>query len=230
MDCPSACAICYSSSFCTACREGYYLFNNTCISNSTICYNGGYFAAGRVCYPCLQPCLRCWVTASNCTSCLSGYIFYPPNSCLVSCPSGLFRSNSTCSACSSQCATCTSQSNYCLTCAVNYLLHLSEASCLSSCPAATYQAGTSCAACQYPCLTCSGEATCLTCISGVLVGTQCDSNCPAANYADANMTCQPCSSTCKECATSSTNCTQCSAGKWLLNGDCLSSCPSAYFG
>lgn len=155
LSCPSSCSICYSQTFCTTCTVGYYLLNNSCIANSSVCAISGYYVAGNVCYPCLQPCNTCWVSSSNCTTCLKGYIFFAPHSCLVDCPSSYFNSNQTCLACAPQCATCISSVDYCLTCSAGYFLFISNSSCLSACPSATYLSGTSCSTCQYPCLTCS---------------------------------------------------------------------------
>ena len=82
-NCPSSCSICYSDTYCSGCNTGYYLYLNTCTSNATLCYSNGYYVSGSVCYACLQPCSTCTGTATNCTNCLTGYIFFPPNSCLI---------------------------------------------------------------------------------------------------------------------------------------------------
>lgn len=196
-NCPSSCSICYSQTFCTSCTSNYYLLNNSCISNSSICAVSGYYVVGNVCYPCLQPCSTCWVSSNNCTSCLQGYIFFAPNSCVVDCPSGYFSSNQTCSTCAPQCATCISSSTYCLTCSTGYFLYISNSSCLTSCPSSTYLSGTSCSSCQYPCLTCTSENACLTCVSGVLIGSQCYSSCLNGYFANSSLMCQACTSPCK---------------------------------
>lgn len=128
--CPSSCSICYSHNFCTACVNGYFLFNNTCISDSNICLNNGYYTSGRVCYPCLQPCSKCWVSSNNCTSCLQGYIFFSPNRCLINCPNGFYQSAFSCLSCSKQCQTCISAPEYCLTCSAGYYLYTANYSCV----------------------------------------------------------------------------------------------------
>jgi len=157
VNCPSSCSVCYSSSYCTSCTSGYYLYENSCINDTSICKNNGYYVAANICYACLQPCATCWVTASNCSSCLSGYIFASPNNCLITCPAGFYRSGNQCLylACSSVCATCVTGPDYCLTCSSNYYLLLSNSSCLSSCPNGTFLSGSVCSICQYPCKTCT---------------------------------------------------------------------------
>ena len=77
------------------------MYINSCISNASVCEVNGYYISGNICYSCLQPCKTCTNTATNCTSCLSGYIFYSPNSCIIECPSGLYRTNNACANCSS---------------------------------------------------------------------------------------------------------------------------------
>ncbi len=194
LSCPPSCTICYSATYCSACAVNYYLLLNACVGDPELCYSSGYYVAGRICYACLQPCGSCAVTASNCTSCLSGYIFFL-GQCLVECPSGYYRSNSTCLNCDVQCATCVTGSAYCLSCSTGYLLLSMSASCLSSCPVGTYQSGTVCSLCQYPCLACSSEADCLSCTTGVLIGSGCYTSCLSGYFA-ANNSCSPCSSPC----------------------------------
>lgn len=228
LPCPSACTICYSASYCSACAPNYYLLLNHCLNDSALCYSSGYYVAGNVCYQCLQPCATCAGTASNCTSCLSGYISFQ-HQCLTECPAGYYRSNASCLVCAAQCATCVTGSSYCLSCTSGYLLLSTVAACLSSCPAGTYQSGTICSLCQYPCLTCASEADCLSCTTGVLIGSACYTTCLSGYFAY-NNTCSPCSSPCSECAVVAANCTQCVSSYWLLSSSCLTGCPTGYFG
>ena len=227
--CPTECSVCYSATFCTSCANGYFLYSNQCINDSSVCELNGHYVSGSVCYACVQPCLRCSASATNCTTCLSGYIFSSPNQCLISCPGGYYQSGAACLTCSTECATCTSGPSFCLACATNYSLYLANSSCLGTCPNTTYLTGALCTNCQYPCATCSSESACTSCLSGVLVGTNCYSSCLNGYFADANLTCQQCTSPCSECNAVSTNCTQCVTSYWLYQSTCLSACPVSHF-
>ena len=133
--------MCYSDTYCTNCNDGFYLYQNMCISNLTICELNGYYGVGRVCTLCQQPCKTCSASASNCTTCLEGYIFFASlNQCLVSCPAGYYRSSATnkCDLCSAECTTCVGSATYCFSCSTGYKLYTTDMKCLSTCPQYTY--------------------------------------------------------------------------------------------
>lgn len=99
VSCPSQCSNCYAINYCTGCNNGFYLYGHQCISNLSICTSNGYYPLGRSCQPCQMPCLQCNLSSTMCLSCVAGYIFSAPSSCITECPLGSFRNGSQCSAC-----------------------------------------------------------------------------------------------------------------------------------
>ena len=66
MPCPSNCKVCSSSSYCTACNDGYYIWGGSCSS-------------------CGSGCKTCTST-NNCKVCSAGYYGYL-KVCYTECPS-----------------------------------------------------------------------------------------------------------------------------------------------
>lgn len=92
--------------------------------------------------------------------------------------------------------------------------------------------------CTFPCKLCS-SSQCLQCYSSALtnmyfldsITNSCVAigGCSNNTFADtATNTCRGCPATCSSCSTS-TNCTACLTNYYLLNGSCLTDCPSGYY-
>jgi hypothetical protein len=117
--CPGNCLACLSSSICTWCMSGYYIFEgfgqavcNPCPDNCVNCQNyvgcqgckHGYYlwnlTFANTCYICDSPCLSCHDMV-GCTQCKSGYFVYNRSS------------GAGCDNCPEGCETC-SDRNTCL--------------------------------------------------------------------------------------------------------------------
>jgi len=86
MSCPTNCSTC-TSSMCTNCSTSFVLYNGACNSS---CPTGYYANTSRICIICPTGCSQC-VSATNCQSCISGYVFSAVNnSCQNSCGDGKF--------------------------------------------------------------------------------------------------------------------------------------------
>ena len=110
--CLSVCAECNSSTSCTVCNVGYYLYEQTCIST---CPSGYYASSSGVCTTC---------PTTNCSSCPNGicqsckpptYKLYLNNTltCSSNCPTSTYLDTTvnTCITCSTNCTICTSISS-----------------------------------------------------------------------------------------------------------------------
>ena len=97
-----------------------------------------------------------------------------------------------------------------------------------------------CRACPFPCKTCSVVANvtvCYSCNVGYLYeGKECVLSCPNGSYPlfTSTLVCEACKSDspyfCSTCAITSTTCLSCAPTYYLLDSQCLSSCPSGYYG
>ena len=206
---PYSCATCSAASNnnCNSCNSPYYLYGGQCLASCPT----GYFGSSNVCYQCYTSssipysCATCLAGAyNNCDSCNSPYYLYPNTGgqCLGPCPDGYWGQSSdwTCQ----QCYTISGP---------------------------TY----------YPCSTCSaGNAynQCTSCSGYYLYSGECLSSCPNGYYIS-DSTCQQCfvgssptNYSCTTCSAGSAynQCTSCSSGYFLYSGECLSSCPTGYWG
>ena len=58
----------------------------------------------------------------------------------------------------------------------------------------------------------------------------CYSTCPSGTYLTfTNVICSECSSVCLTCSNANNNCTSCS-GTYFMDNDCLTQCPTGYYG
>lgn len=89
----------------------------------------------NICVNCSPECATCEGVVGNCTSCVSGLLFYL-NQCLTNCPPLTYPYNGACTTCIDPCVTCDSSPNLCLSCTSG--LYLLNNSCLNSCPGSGY--------------------------------------------------------------------------------------------
>ncbi|GAA5891563.1 hypothetical protein JCM5296_004259 [Sporobolomyces johnsonii] len=76
------------------------------------------------------------------------------------------------------------------------------------------------------------QLTCSACLAGTfLVDGACVDACPTGTTVSSDgLSCESCDSSCATCSGASTYCTSCSTSSQLvLNGTCISSCPTGYF-
>lgn len=128
--------------------------------------------------------------------------------------------NSICEYCVSSCQTCQSSNNSACTSCYS-LTYLYMSTCLANCPDGTYRDNTinKCLPCISPCLYCSSANSCLSCIA-------------ALNLFLENGTCIGCINSCSTCIGSRTSCNSCSLTTgypFLLNNNCLVTCPLKYY-
>jgi len=191
-----------------------------------------------MCLQCSSSCSAC-TNSTYCTACIANrtYLYAVTHICISDCPLGYFANYTatTCDACNPKCLTCSVTASNCLSCAIGYyLIRLSVSSydCVSSCSAGYYKDSQNCEACIFPCQTCSSATACVTCVTGTYFyanTSACLLGCPSNAYIDtAAQACQMCTSPCSSCR-SSTYCLSCLNGLYLLNGKCLSVCPSQYY-
>jgi hypothetical protein len=126
--------------------------------------------------------------------------------------------------------------------------------CKSSCVAGSFanNAVYRCDACPPTCISCTSLKNCLTCVSASVLSNNfcygycdntttsisyysyyddgnytCTDACPDGTYASV-VFCKKCDPSCSACSNSYKNCTNCSNGKYLYNGGCLSTCPTNF--
>ena len=176
----------------------------------------------------LYGCASCTGSASDeCTSCTSGFYLQPSpnlNVCNTTCPSPYVPTTvATCGKCSSL--------------EMKYYNH----TCVSTCPITTYSALNEydneyeCQPCYIGCDTCQDgtKYTCLTCSAGFYYyyNNTCSNGCPPDMYANPQTrVCDQCQDPCTTCSQPNNySCTNCPQNYLLLNGTCVTSCPSTYY-
>ena len=143
--CPSLCKVCSSTSNCTECITGDFLYNYQCYSR---CPDGSYpIATAGTCGPCHQGCTTC-NSLTNCTSCGQYYSLVNDLCIQPNCE---------------HCDNCTN--NYCFNCTAPYLQL--NGTCLTECPVDHYFANeTNCVDCMANCLICPNASYCQICVDG----------------------------------------------------------------
>ena len=241
------CLICSSVLVCVQCISPYLLSPDStqCVqscsslNNATNAYSVS-LTNSLQCAPCSSGCTLC--VLQSCTSCVFGLVL-SNGQCSSNCPTSTYRANNNqCLPCSANCSVCIS-GIVCVDCnGSNYLFN---GVCTSSCPQgytptlASFTANSTvyseynCSLCSLQvahCTSCSQTLSVLACYSCwtpyVLVNNTCQ--CPSGTYYDVGtLSCRSCSSNCLLCTSS--QCVQCSAGLYLLNGACVTSCPTPMY-
>lgn len=237
-----SCSECYGLAIdqCLECFSPYYLLNNVCVQS---CPDGLYAVTTilRQCLPCDNTCLSCVTSPTNCTRCPWGY-YLVNGTCLASCPSRYYPNtdptNYTCLPCTLPCLQCTTQQS-CTACITGYFM-TPFGNCTANCstlPASSTDLAyflnvntSSCEPCADNCLACTSVSRCTQCQPPSHVyQNSCVQDCPTSTYLSYDNSCQRCNETYCTACTSSTQCIECLAGvAYLLNGDCVITCPAAY--
>lgn len=237
--CDATCSSCSgpSSSECTSCSQGRFLFQNgLCLLH---CPEGHYpEPINKTCTPCSSSCKQCNPLDPNkCTSCPSGnFLFH--HECLSGsqCPEGTYANTTTqtCKNCPVGCTSCTSESDLqCLGCSRGFVLY--KAKCLMRCPEGTFPLhSNSCVPCDSTCQTCFGDRSnqCLSCKSPRLrLGSSCLADCPNGTFhSQVTRTCEACHTVCETCSGPTiSDCESCKAGWSLVGKTCDRVCPSGKF-
>ncbi|KAL4449891.1 hypothetical protein ABPG74_015010 [Tetrahymena malaccensis] len=243
--CINNCATCTSATLCQSCVSPYYLQGTTCQSNCNPTY---YSDSNSKCQQCDQTkCLNCSGSSTNCTSCQPGFglITVSGQSSCVNCSStpGYYdkKDNSgICGICNPLCTQCSGNANNCSACAqisngkAVYLNPITN-TCTTSCENDGYnllQQGSTyvCGICTNSCNTCRNQADyCTSCNSPLyLLQNKCITKSEIIDgfYPnDSQHTADPCSTICTKCVSSSV-CTGCISNFFLVEGKCLSTCPT----
>lgn len=139
-DCSANCNTCaVQATQCTSCPIGSYLTTQKSCMNSLsaiVCDIG---------------CVSC-SSFSYCLICDSNYIKTDDGKCVMRCPTGTFRSNSSCVSCPLGCLSCDS-STKCTSCVQQMVLTL-DSKCSLSCPFGFYSNSTNCLQCPFPMTSC----------------------------------------------------------------------------
>jgi hypothetical protein len=236
---PSSARLCSSYDFttniCSGCSSNLVLSNNSCGCSGDKILQQLYST-----YKCMNIIPNCinYIFFEGCSKCDTNYYIFCPSSpciysetiCVLDCPTGFYKDNSstaTCKACETNCGTCTN--NTICTACINST-YLKAADCASSCGIGYYQDTISktCNQCSANCSSCSSTGS-ITCINSTyLLSGVCVASCDIGYYQDTiNMTCIPCSSNCNSC--SNTECTQCINSTFLKSGVCVASCGIGYY-
>lgn len=199
---------------CATCVNNF-LFQGQCY---TTCPDGTY-RDGTTCYSCHISCSTCSGPNSyeciNCSAtfpyrelgtniCVSTcnptyYLVSTLSQCVQTCPLGFFISGQTCQSCSSSCVSCSGISTSCTACFSGEYLDVNK--CEASCPSTKFVDDQICSSCNSACATCNGPLS-SNCLS-----------CPTNQYLATNNTCVA----------------GCTKGLFVLNGVCLTQCPSGYY-
>jgi len=222
VNCDSTCATCSSVNYCLTC------------ANTNVVPRGG------VCSSCPYPCSTC-DQFNKCTSCLSGFYFFqgqcqttcpsgavPVNGicrcasgivsngqCVTSCSSGFTSINGACIACNSNCAECSGTVNTCTKCLNGFAIDPSTNLCVSStqCPYGQESSNGVCVnICDNGFYYFEGA-----CLYGTCSSSSVNNYIPNA-YGG-----------CIRNTAVNIITTTCSSGKFLLNGNCVTSCGSNFY-
>lgn len=247
INCTTSCSECTSLEFCNSCVLDYFLFNNTCITETECLEMPDMFADNQLCYSCHSSCRNSTSCIGpgidNCTSCPDSSFFFN-GTCYTTCPDGTFpnSTDSLCMPCLENCATCKSaNSNDCLSCTNKYFfiqtsIEDKTGNCNPTCPAGTWgdSLSNACNPCHQDCLECYGGAlnTCTKCGDGLyLLKNECLKECPTKMWANtANNTCTQCNSPCLECEGGTQDtCVSCLTGFFLSGNTCAIGCSDGYW-
>lgn len=233
--CNPNCATCYgaSSDNCRSCNDGKYLGNDRCMEEC----DAGYFpdiSTGE-CLPCSSKCSTCRDSSDTCIHCHRG-LFHYQNKCVASCPEHTYQTqDARCNSCESTCKSCKGpREDDCLTCPQSS--YSVDGRCVPTCPDGFYGdfIDRRCLRCKGGCKACEVKDQCLECkedwqLSGSLCTLK-KENCHEGYYYTVDAEdCLPCNKSCKDCKDLKT-CTACVSGRFLHEGQCLSTCPSGYYG
>ncbi|KAL4489343.1 hypothetical protein ABPG72_018998 [Tetrahymena utriculariae] len=215
---------------CTSCIEGYYLFQNSCLS-------------------CNFPCQSCQGTSTNCLSCVQWHNFDPTNNtCKLICPiectscfdssskticqgcvDGYYLIDGVCKQCQFPCKNCLNSFN-CLSCQDNYTFYEQNQTCNPVCHS-------TCKSCSFPiksnaCIECNdgyflSKKRCIPCSSSCatcdITGNNCLTCADGYVYSPIYKSCQfICNPSCKSCLPESPNsCLTCKAGYYQMGNMCI---------
>ncbi|KCV67773.1 serine/threonine protein kinase [Fonticula alba] len=232
--CHADCAQCGAFAQCTSCAGARWLQHGRCVdrcsegwvglaagapaatatATATATADGGG-GGGGTCVSCLSGCRACAGSPSTCTVCLGDGLLHR-GACVATCPEGSFQehSPSRCTDCAAGCTACLGPGAQCTRCAEG--LYLQEGMCVATCREGLFPVLD-----RHP-----GDGP-----SSVAGPGPSGSGSGSGPGADGLLVCRACPAGCRACACDDpgTCCLSCPAGRLLLDGTCLSACPSTGF-
>ena len=236
--CIDGCDLCYTSTTCHICKDGYYLSDGICLACNPRCNKCGSL---NLCYECKAPYspFLGYCCPAGCTGC-------DWDKC-SECSEGLFNDGVSCVTCPLTCSYCTGGicvpkcPDSCSTCT-------SSTSC-TSCKTGFYLDVSTCPQCRPECTGCTTADSCNSCVSPLVLknGVCCQASCTACNWSGCTgcydgykldlgkcVTCPPecasctggvcnlpvvCNAGCATC-TDSVTCNTCKVGYYFSNWSC----------
>ena len=230
------CKECKTSSLCIKCDKynidecincgQNILFNKRCLKECP----PGYVNMNNNCISCPKNCVDCDYH-TMCNKCSDLYVLYNGN-CLQNCPNGYVKINGKCEKCNdNNCKECDTNKN-CVKCNSEFFMKSDNNSniCVEECGIGYYSNGSKCFKCDNNCSICSSNNQCNLCINGyyLINNISCVEECPKG-YVGVNGICEKCSNGCNLCSNNDTSiCYKCIDNYYLLNGNCLNTCPLGY--
>ncbi|KAM3140426.1 hypothetical protein pb186bvf_007406 [Paramecium bursaria] len=236
--CTNNCQTCSNkSSYCLSCKPNFFFSKNICLTSCQRSYQD------YINWKCAGGCDNGFtINENNIQACVSQCGDYYPNQkyqyqqyCLSAPPkTGGYCIQYQCGNCDSSCLSCNGPYQYnCTACSSGtYLLNgycgtgcgwsyfdTTTNNCASQCPSKSYYYGSYC---YSPCPSGKYQYD-IYCYDSKPYGVACK------QLSNGSYSCAACYKTCETCtSTLSTNCTYCRGGYYLLNGQCVSRCPSGY--
>lgn len=219
--CSYSCASCLgTSTTCTACPLNKILYNGQCYDQCPYimiagvctfnCGVGYYKVYPNQCFACSPICTTCNNTATNCTSCVSGFAFN--GTCIQACPNNTLAIKGYCWPCDPSCFGCTGVVSTCTACAAGYVKCGTQ--CLTSCyPNQYVDSLNTCQSCNPSCNGCTNASFCTACAN--------------SSYTPVNGFCTGCAYPCATCTPSNkSTCITCLTGFYLVGSTCSAQCPA----
>ncbi|XP_035996608.1 proprotein convertase subtilisin/kexin type 5 [Fundulus heteroclitus] len=236
LSCAVGCASCeMNATHCLTCNEPLLLHDHQCVQECP----PAHIVQDKECHHCPPACQDC-NPLGQCTGCQE-YHFLHEGLCVQDCPERFFEDNERgeCVRCHVDCALCDGPNgNDCDAC-VQPEATLHNGACLAPCPSSTYREAVTgeCKDCDASCLACFGPhmSSCTSCRGSQKLDAhnRCvplANKCSPHQYADEDRECQPCHKYCHRCSGPGKNhCLSCNQGHFLLDGVCVSDCPTGYY-
>lgn len=239
--CKVGCSICSNqTNTCAQCLTGLIPSGDgSCFYNSSnrSCASGQFVSqvSPLVCSACHVSCLECIGSlSSQCLSCNQPAYSMVSGACVSVCTSTQFYNTNIqqCASCITPCIACVN-STYCSSCIAG--LHYFNGACTPNCPSGYFMVNSVCNPCPQLCLTCQSDAYCSSCVSSATIfyNNICYTSCPTGTYLVSSgsglASCTQCPISCLSCLSSS-QCLSCAPGYFLNGQQCLTNCPTGYYG
>ena len=224
LPCGTNCLTCQNANTCITCKPNFVNFEGKC---DDCCPIGYVLNDNNKCSQCAsRNCEDCEKNLTSCKKCKPLFILYN-GECRKSCPNGTAEKSGVCVPCNKNCPICLA--DRCLKCDKGFKLLKDD--CVTVCPDGYFDKGKRCVPCQdQNCKVCNPDSKCSICKPPhvLTLNNVCKTECDKGSYKNADNTkCIKCDKGCDICR-GSNKCTECEKGLLLLNGKCVSICPSGF--